>query len=53
MTLELGKISISVWGLIEAIIIFILLCAIAGMANRFIAQWLMTSTKLTYYAHIY
>ncbi len=48
MTLELGKISISVWGLIEAIIIFILLYAIAGMANRFIAQWLMTSTKLTY-----
>jgi small-conductance mechanosensitive channel len=30
MTLELGKISISVWGLIEAIIIFILLYAICN-----------------------
>jgi small-conductance mechanosensitive channel len=47
MTLELGKISISVWGLIEAIIIFILLYAIAGVANRFIDHWLMTSIKLT------
>ena len=48
MTIELGKISISVWGLIEAITIFILLYAAAGVVNRFIAQWLMTSTKLTY-----
>ena len=47
MKLELGKISISVWGLIEAIIIFILLYAIAGLANRFIEHRLMTSTKLT------
>jgi small-conductance mechanosensitive channel len=47
MTIELGKISISVWGLIEAIIIFTLLYAIAGVANRFIDHWLMTSTKLT------
>ena len=47
MTLELGKISISVWGLIEAIIIFILLYAIAGVANRYIDHWLMTFTKLT------
>ena len=48
MTIGLGKISISVWGLIEAIIVFILLWAAAGAANRFIAHWLMTSTKLTY-----
>lgn len=48
MTIELGKISISVWGLVEAIIIFIVLYAAASVANRFIAQWLMTSTKLTY-----
>jgi hypothetical protein len=47
MKLELGKISISVWGLIEASIIFILLYAIAGVANRSIDNWLMTSTKLT------
>jgi len=48
MTVGLGKISISVWGMIEAIIVFILLWAAAGAANRFIAHWLMTSTKLTY-----
>jgi len=47
MTLQLGKINISVWGLIEAIIIFILFYAIAGVANRYIDNWLMTSTKLT------
>ena len=47
MTIELGKISISVWGLIEAIIIFLLLYAIASEINRFVAHWLMTSTKLT------
>ena len=48
MTIGLGKISISVWGLTEAIIVFILLWAAASAANRFIAHWLMTSTKLTY-----
>ena len=48
MTIGLGKISISVWGLIEAIVVFILLWAAAGAINRFIAHWLMTSTKLTY-----
>ena len=48
MTIGLGKISISVWGLIEAIIVFILLWAAAGAVNRFIAHWLMTSTRLTY-----
>jgi len=47
MTLELGKISISVWGLIEAIIIFILLYAIAGVANRLIDNRLMSSPNLT------
>lgn len=48
MTIGLGKISISIWGLTEAIIVFILLWAAAGTANRFIAHWLTTSTKLTY-----
>jgi len=47
MKIELGKINISVWGLIESIIIFILLYALAGVANRYIDNWLMTSTKLT------
>jgi small-conductance mechanosensitive channel len=48
MTMVLGKMSISVWGLIEAIIVFILLWIVAGAANRFIAHWLTTSTKLNY-----
>jgi len=48
MTIGLGTISISVWGLTEAIIVFILLWASAGVVNRFISHWLMTSTKLTY-----
>jgi len=48
MTIELGKISISVWGLTEAIMVFILLWAAANAINRFIAHWLMTSTKMTY-----
>ena len=48
MTIGLGKISISVWGLTEAIVVFILLYAAASVVNRFIAHWLMTSTKLTY-----
>jgi small-conductance mechanosensitive channel len=48
MTIGLGKISISVWGLTEAIIVFILLWVAAGAANRFIAHWLTASTRLTY-----
>jgi small-conductance mechanosensitive channel len=48
MTIGLGKISISVWGVTEAIIVLVVLWAAAGVVNRFIAQWLMTSTKLTY-----
>jgi small-conductance mechanosensitive channel len=48
MTIGLGKISISVWGLTEAIIVFILLWAAAGAANRFLAYWLTTHTHLTY-----
>jgi small-conductance mechanosensitive channel len=48
MTIGLGKISISVWGLTEAIIVFILLWAAAGAANRFLAHWLTTHTHLTY-----
>jgi small-conductance mechanosensitive channel len=47
-SIGLDKISISVWGLIESIIVFILLWAAAGATNRFIARQLMASTKLTY-----
>jgi small-conductance mechanosensitive channel len=48
MTIELGKISISVWGLTEAIMVFILLWFAGGATNRFIAHWLTTSKHLTY-----
>ena len=48
MTISLGKISVSVWGLIESIIVFILMWTAAGTLNRFIAHWLKTSSKLTY-----
>ncbi len=47
-TIRLNKISISVWGLTEAIIVFLVLWAAAGVVNRFIARWLMNSTRLTY-----
>jgi len=48
MTIGLGDISFSVWGLIQAVTVFIVMWAIANAANRFIAHWLTTSTKLTY-----
>jgi small-conductance mechanosensitive channel len=48
MTIGLGKINISVWGMTEAIIVFILLWAAANAANRFIAHWLTTYSHLTY-----
>jgi len=48
MTIGLGKMSISIWGLTEAIITFIVLWAVAGAANRIIAHRLATSTHLTY-----
>jgi hypothetical protein len=48
MTIGLGKISISVWGLTEAIVVFILLWAVAITANRFIAHWLISYSHLTY-----
>jgi hypothetical protein len=48
MKIGLGKMSISVWGLTEAIIVFILLWAAANAANRFIAHWLTTYSHLTY-----
>jgi len=48
MTIGLGEVSISIGGLIEAIIVFILLWAAASTANRFLANWLTTASKLTY-----
>jgi len=48
MTITLGKMSLSIWGMIEAIVVFIALWMAAGAANRFFAHWLTASTKLTY-----
>lgn len=48
MKISIGSISISLWGVIEAIVVFILLWAAAGAANRFIGHWLATSSQLTY-----
>jgi small-conductance mechanosensitive channel len=48
MKIGIGSISISLWGLIEAIVVFIMLWVVAGAANRFIAHWLATSSHLTY-----
>ena len=48
MTIGMGKVSVSVWGLIEAVVVFIVLWVAGGAANRFFAHWLTASTKLTY-----
>jgi len=48
MTIQLGTMSISIWGITEAIITFILLWAAAAAVNRFIAHRLAASTQLTY-----
>jgi small-conductance mechanosensitive channel len=48
MTISLGSISFSLWDVIEAITIFILMWTVAGTVNRLLARWLVTSTKLTY-----
>jgi small-conductance mechanosensitive channel len=46
MTIGLGNISVSVWGLIEAATTFILLWAAAGAINRFISHRLASSDRL-------
>ena len=48
MKISIGSISLSLWGLIEAIVVFIMLWVVAGAANRLIAHWLATSSHLTY-----
>jgi small-conductance mechanosensitive channel len=47
MTIGLGKVSVSVWGLIEAAAIFILLWAASSAVNRFVAHRLAASDRLT------
>jgi len=46
MTIELGNIRVSVWGLIEAAAIFTFLWAAAGAVNRFLAHWLASADRL-------
>ncbi len=48
MTIQLGSLRISIWGIIEALFTFILLWALGNAVNRFIAHRLATSTQLTY-----
>lgn len=47
MTIGLGSINVSILGLIEAVVIFMLLWAAAGAVNRFTAHRLATSDHLT------
>ena len=48
MTITAGRLHISLWGLIEAVVVFILLWIARGATNRFIGHWLATVTHLTY-----
>ena len=47
MKIGLGHVEVSIWGLIEAAAIFILLWAAAGAFNRFMAHRLAASERLT------
>ncbi|MFZ0613810.1 MAG: mechanosensitive ion channel domain-containing protein [Desulfobacterales bacterium] len=46
MTIVLGNVNVSVWGMIESAAIFILLWAAAGGFNRFVSQRLASSDRL-------
>jgi small-conductance mechanosensitive channel len=48
MTVDIGAISFSIWGLIKASAVFIVLWAAGSAARRFFAHWLSASTHLTY-----
>lgn len=48
MTISLGAISFSLWGLIKAITIFIVLWAVGSSIKRLFAHWLMGAAHLTY-----
>ena len=48
MTINIGRINISLWGLIEAVVVFVVLWAAASVANCFIAHWLVTFDQMTY-----
>jgi small-conductance mechanosensitive channel len=48
MTISLGAINFSLWGLFKAITIFIALWALGSAIQRLFAHWLMGSSHLTY-----
>jgi small-conductance mechanosensitive channel len=48
ITISLGAISFSVWGLVKSFTIFAVLWALASAANRFFAHWLTGVRQLTY-----
>ena len=48
MTIALGAISFSVWGMIKAVAIFIVLWSLGSTASRFFAHWLSGFANLTY-----
>ena len=48
MTIGSGNIRISLWGLIEAVVVFIVLGIDRGANNRFIDHWLAASIHPTY-----
>ena len=48
MTIAIGSLRISMWNMIEAVFVFILLWVARGAANRFVGHWLATAHNLTY-----
>ncbi len=48
MTIDLGTISFSIWGVIKAMAVFVVLWAAGSGANHFFAHWLSGATHLTY-----
>ena len=48
MTIAIGSLHISIWNMIEAVFVFILLWVARGAANRFVGHWLATAPNLTY-----
>ena len=48
MAIDIGNIRVSLWGFIEAAVIFTVLWIARGAANRFIGHWMAASSHLTY-----
>lgn len=48
MTVSLGAVSFSAWGVIQSLAIFAVLWVLAAVARRFFAHWLSGAGELTY-----